>query len=80
MGIYIFAWENLREGLRLGSAKRVVRALLLAVIPLFNLIFILLAIGGEAETTRANIYLWLIAGLFSLIPSLILVNSGRFWF
>lgn len=76
LGIYILAWENLREGLRLESAKRVVRALLLAVIPLLNLIFILLAIGGEAETTRENIYLWLIAGLFSLIPSLILVNSG----
>ena len=39
LGIYILARENLREGLRLGSAKRVVRALLLAVIPLLNLNF-----------------------------------------
>ena len=75
IGMYAWAFECLREGMRKQSVKKILIGLLLGIAPLMNLILFLLAMDRGLDT-GGGIALGFFAMLISVIPSVITVIGG----
>lgn len=75
IGMYAWASECLREGMRKQSVKKILIGLLLGIAPLMNLILFLLAMDRGLDT-GSGVALGFFAMLISVIPSVMTVIGG----